>query len=103
MRINKIWAYRNRLCGRSRVVQRTNYQGFRIDILDNGARSFKFEYVVSPLSPTSKALISRALRHSKENGIYDPTSHRLFVMALGSAQVRVNEIRSPFWLKDWKY
>ena len=105
MKITRVWAYRVLGSSPARILKCYIYRGFRIDILDNNYKDFKFEYVVIPLSPTAKALTRRALRKysREEQTIADPTSHRFLKVALDSARTRVNELSSPFWLKDWKY
>lgn len=103
MKINRIWGYRVRGTASSRVVRQFDYRGFRIDILDNNSKDFKFEYVLAPLSPTAKAITAKACKRWKEERINDPTSHRFLKVALDSARIRANELLSPFWFKDWKY
>ena len=102
MKVYRVWAYRSFLIDKSRVIKSSYYRGFRIDLLDNGHLDFKFEYVVVPMAPDAKSITALAIRRSREKGIFDPTSHRLRKMAIESAKERINELRSPFWLKDWK-
>lgn len=72
----------------SRVIETRHLHGFKIQVLDNGAPKFKYEWVLTPLKPG----LRRICRTSK---VYDPTSHRSKKMCLDQAKYEVNLLRMP--------
>lgn len=87
------------------VVKRQLYRGFLIEIVNNNYWSFRYEYIITPLTQQAKALTwKRFLKvkwRPKDGKVYDPTSVRSKEHAYDCARTCVNEIRSPFWLEAW--
>lgn len=90
--------YNRRLRGRVRRKMRgIRYRGFQIELYNNHYYSFRYEWTVRPLGPTSLRLTRH--RGRLRRVIHDPTSTRYRSVALDYAKIQVNELRSPFWCK----
>ena len=79
------------------------YRGFRLTILNNKTYSFKYEYHVEAVTQTAKALLQRNWGKDKTLIVRDPTSSRTISYAKDRGRVKINELCSPFWYKDWHY
>lgn len=80
-----------------RKMRGLRYRGFQIDLYNNHAYSFRYEWKVRPLG----ASMLRLTRHRGRvhRVIHDPTSTRSRELALEYAKIKVNELRAPFWCR----
>jgi len=80
------------------LVKRFLYNGCLVEIINNKRFSFKYEWVISPISPVMK----RACARHKIKKMNDPTFHKTLEYAVYNAKNTVNELRSPFNYAHWK-
>jgi hypothetical protein len=87
------------------VVKRQKYRGFLIEIVNNNYWSFRYEYVITPLTQSAKRLATKRFLkvkwRTRDGKVYDPTSVRSKEHAYDCARTCVNELCSPFWLYPW--
>jgi len=74
------------------------YNGCLVEIINNKTWSFKYEWVITPISRVTKKACIRF--HARKYN--DPTSHKTFRYAIHNAKEAVNEIKRPFRLARWK-
>jgi hypothetical protein len=77
------------------------YRGFKVTIMNNNTYSFRYEWKIEAVTQTAKALLLRNYKRDTDVVMYDPTSSRSVCCARDRAIVKVNEMCSPFWWKEW--
>lgn len=96
--MRRLYKYRRGMRVRKVVAFRSfTYRGFKITIVNNKAYSFKYEWRVSPIGPTSLRLTRRKGKFHRI--IYDPTSMPNIKATIEYARIQVHELRRPFWYR----
>lgn len=93
--------HRIKLSRRVRKMRSFQWRGFKVTLINNHAYSFRYEYRVEPLGPSSLRLTRTKRNRYYNRVIYDPTSMPRWRTSIEDGKQRVNELKSPFYLCPW--